>query len=88
MESTYSIVAALWSTTWLLAQWRIFYPSLMILHEMEPTNITIRWWPAAWIIFGIGSFIFVPVLLFPVIIDKYRDAFVENYVRSLLTERD
>jgi hypothetical protein len=51
---------------------------------MEPANITLRWWPAAWLIFGIGSFITVPLIIFPVLSDKYRDIFVRGYVRSLL----
>jgi hypothetical protein len=84
MESTYNILFAMWVTTWLIAQWRIFYPTLGILQAMEPDNITLRWWPAAWLLFGVGSFITVPVIILPVLSDKYRDIFVRGYVRSLL----
>jgi hypothetical protein len=84
MESTYNIVVAMWVTTWLIAQYRIFYRTIDILGRMEPANITLRWWPAAWLIFGIGSFITVPLIIFPVLSDKYRDIFVRGYVRSLL----
>ena len=84
MESTYNILFAMWVTTWLIAQWRIFYPTLEILQAMEPSNITLRWWPFAWLIFGVGSFITVPIIILPVLSDKYRDTFVRGYVRSLL----
>jgi len=84
MESTYNIVAAAWLGTWLIAQYRIFIPSMLILREFEPTNISYRWWPIVWIIFGVGSFITIPILLLPVLSDSYRDTFVRGYVNSLL----
>ena len=84
MESTYNILAAAWLGTWLIAQYRIFIPSMLILREFEPTNICYRWWPAVWIIFGVGSFITIPILLLPVLSDTYRDTFVKGYVNSLL----
>lgn len=85
MESTYSLVLlAMWITTWAMVQYRIFIPSFLILGKMDSSNISYRWWPAAWVIFGIGSFITVPVMILPCLNDRYRDTFVKGYVNSLL----
>ena len=65
MESTYNIIFAVWLTTWVMVQWRVFMP-------------------AAWLIFGIGSFMTVPVMLLPCLNDEYRDIFVKGYVNNLL----
>jgi hypothetical protein len=51
---------------------------------MDNSNPSYRWWPAAWVIFGIGSFITVPVMLIPCLNDNYRDIFVKGYVNNLL----
>lgn len=84
MELQFNIIVAMWLTTWAMAQYRIFYPSMMILGRLDSSNPSYRWWPAAWIIFGIGSFITVPIILFPCLNDKYRDIFVKGYVNNLM----
>ena len=84
MESQYSLILAVWVTTWLMVQCRVFYPSMLILGKMDSSNPSYRWWPAAWIIFGIGSFITVPLMLLPCLNDRYRDIFVKGYVNNLL----
>jgi len=84
MESTFDIIAAMWLGTWFIAQYRIFIPSMLILGKMDADAISYRWWPIVWIIFGVGSFITIPILLFPVLSDSYRDTFVRGYVGSLL----
>jgi len=78
MESTYNIIGAMWLTTWFLAQWRIFLPSMVILGKMDATNVSYRWWPIVWLIFMVGSFITIPILLIPVLSDNYRDTFVKG----------
>ena len=89
MELTSSnVFMAMWVTTWILAQYRIWYPSMAVLQRMEPHNNTIRWWPAAWLIFGAGSFITAPIMIFPVLSDRYRDNFVRVYVQQLLQEQE
>ena len=58
MESQYSLLLlAMWGTTWVMVQWRVFIPSFVILGKMDSTNPSYRWWPFAWIIFAVGSFI-------------------------------
>ena len=84
MESTYNIIFAVWLTTWVMVQWRVFMPSIIILGKMDNRNPSYRWWPAAWLIFGIGSFMTVPVMLLPCLNDEYRDIFVKGYVNNLL----
>ena len=84
MESQYSLILAVWVTTWLMVQFRVFYPIMLILGKMDSSNPSYRWWPAAWIIFGIGSFITVPLMLLPCLNDRYRDIFVKGYVNNLL----
>jgi len=84
MESQYSVILAMWITTWLMVQFRVFYPSMLILGKMDSSNPSYRWWPAAWIVFGIGSFITVPIMLLPCLNDRYRDIFVKGYVNNLL----
>ena len=84
MELQYNYILAAWLATWVIAQWKLFIPSMLILREADPTNICLRWWPATWIIFGIGSLIMVPVLILPTLVDKYRDIFVKSYVNNLI----
>jgi len=62
----------------------VFMPSIIILGKMDNSNPSYRWWPAAWLIFGIGSFMTVPVMLLPCLNDEYRDIFVKGYVNNLL----
>ncbi len=84
MESQYSIILAAWLSTWLLTQWRVFLPSIMLLREIDISNPSYRFWPATWVLFGILSLVSVPVMLIPVLSDKYRDIFVKSYVNNLL----
>ncbi len=84
MESQYSVIIAMWLTTWVMIQWRVFIPSFLILGKMDSNNPSYRWWPAAWVVFGIGSFITVPIMLLPCLSDRYRDIFVKGYVNSLM----
>ena len=84
MELQYNIIIAVWLTTWAMVQIRVFMPSMIILGKMDNSNPSYRWWPFAWILFGIMSFITVPVMLFPCLSDKYRDIFVKVYVNNLL----
>ena len=84
MESQYSLLIAAWLTTWVMIQFRVFIPSMLILGKMDSSNPSYRWWPMAWIIFGIGSMITTPFLIIPALSDKYRDVFVKGYVNSLM----
>ena len=85
MESQYRLLLlAMWGTTWVMVQWRVFIPSFVILGKMDSTNPSYRWWPFAWIIFAVGSFITVPIMLLPCLNDRYRDIFVKGYVNSLM----
>jgi len=84
MELQYSIIIAAWLSTWLLTQWRVFLPSMMLLREVDISNPSYRFWPATWVLFGIMSAITAPVMLIPVLSDKYRDIFVKGYVNNLL----
>ena len=84
MESEYNILLAAWTATWLITQWRVFLPSMMLLRELDNSNPSIRWWPATWTLFGILSAITVPIMLIPVLSDKYRDIFVKGYVNNLM----
>ena len=83
MESQYSLLVAMWLTTWVMIQWRVFIPSMLILGKMDNSNASYRWWPATWIIFGLGSFITIPIMILPALSDGYRDIFVKGYVNSL-----
>lgn len=84
MESEYNILLAAWTATWLITQWRVFLPSMMLLREMDNSNPAFRWWPATWTLFGILSAITVPIMLIPVLSDKYRDIFIKGYVNNLM----
>ena len=84
MESQFEVFLAFWLTTWVMTQYRVFYPSMMILGEMDNTAMTYRWWPFVWVIFAIGSFITVPILIFTCFSDRQRDIFVRGYVTNLL----
>ena len=84
MELQYNYIYAAWLATWAITQWRMFIPAMLILRELDPQNVCLRWWPATWIIFGMGSLLFVPVLILPTLVDRYRDIFVKSYVNSLI----
>tara|TARA_B100000287_G_scaffold135754_1_gene127728 strand:+ start:904 stop:1170 length:267 start_codon:yes stop_codon:yes gene_type:complete len=84
MELQYNYILAAWLATWVIAQWKLFIPSMLILREADPTNVCIRWWPATWIIFAIGTLLLAPIFLLPILSDRYRDIFVKSYVNSLI----
>ena len=84
MESTYNLLLAAWLSTWLICQWRVFIPSMLILGKMDRNHISYRYWPVTWLIFAVLSFITTPIMLFTVFSDYYRDRFVKIYVNSII----
>lgn len=78
------IFIAGWMATWIIAQFTVFFPSMLVLRHNDSEHNSLAWWPLTWVIFGIGSFIAVPIFLPIVLIDRYRRKFISAYVSSLL----
>ena len=78
------IFIAGWMATWIIAQFTVFLPSMLVLKHNDSAHNSLSWWPLTWVIFGIGSFIAVPIFLPIVLIDRYRRKFISAYVGSLL----
>ncbi|NDG52680.1 MAG: hypothetical protein EBY39_06610 [Flavobacteriia bacterium] len=78
------IFIAGWMATWIIAQFTVFIPSMLVLKHNDSEHNSLSWWPLTWVIFGIGSLIAVPVFLPIVLIDRYRRKFISAYVSSLL----
>jgi len=57
---------------------------MMMLREIDVSNPSYRFWPVTWTLFGIMSAVSAPVMLLPVLSDRYRDIFVKGYVNNLL----
>jgi MFS family permease len=88
MELQYNYVLAFWLAGWVMIIWQIFLPSMRIIRELDDQNLVWRWRYMTFLLFGIMAFVCVPILMLPVLVDKYRQAFIYNYVRNLMKDNE
>lgn len=79
-----NIAIAFWGSTWLMAQLMVFIPSMTLLGMLDKDHLSYRYWFFTWLIFGVGSFIFAPVFVLVILSDKYKEVFINSYVKSLM----
>jgi hypothetical protein len=84
MEYLFDWVLPLWISSWIFIIWQIFVPSIRIIREADPTHIIYRWRVATFLLFSIMAFVTLPLLLWADLIEKYRIAFIYNYVTQMI----
>lgn len=88
MEYLFDWVLPLWLSSWIFIIWQIYVPSIRIIGEANPDHVIYRWKVATFLLFSIMAFVTVPLLLWAALIEKYRIAFIYNYVRNLIGDDD
>ena len=83
MELLYSIVA-LWMAGWILGITNLWWPSMVLLGKIDPSNVNYRWKWLGGFIFGGISLPVVPITMFAVLSNKYKEMFIRAYVGSFL----
>ena len=88
MEYLFDWVLPLWISSWIFIIWQIFVPSIRIIREADPAHIIYRWRVATFLLFSIMAFVTVPLLFWAALIEKYRIAFIYNYVTQMIGPHD
>tara|TARA_Y100001951_G_scaffold102945_1_gene110689 strand:+ start:799 stop:1074 length:276 start_codon:yes stop_codon:yes gene_type:complete len=84
MEYFYNWILPLWLASWIFVMYRLFYPSMLILRQVDPENMAYRWRYLTFILFAGMALFTTPILMVPALSDKYRDGFMKNYIKGLL----
>jgi hypothetical protein len=88
MEYLFEWVLPLWLASWIFIIWQIFVPSIRIIREASPDHVIYRWKVATFLLFSIMAFVTVPFLIWAALIEKYRMAFIYNYVTNMIGAED
>ena len=88
MEYLFEWVLPLWLASWIMIIWQLFVPSIRLVGNADPDHVIYRWRVATFLLFSIMAFVTVPLLLWPALIEKYRMAFIYNYVTNMIGTED
>jgi len=88
MEYLFDWVVPLWLASWLFVMWQLYVPAIALVRELDEDHIVYKWRYLTFLIWSVMSFVCVPLLLIAALIEKYRQQFINNYVKNLLSEKD
>ena len=88
MEYLFDWVLPLWLASWLFVLWQLYIPSIALVRELDEDHLVYKWRYLTFLIWSVMSFVCVPILLIAALVEKYRQQFINNYVKNLLSEKD
>tara|TARA_R100001440_G_scaffold27439_1_gene44994 strand:- start:82 stop:339 length:258 start_codon:yes stop_codon:yes gene_type:complete len=84
MELDYiNVLFGFWFSTVLMAVWKLWWPSILILKIIRPETIILKWQWLSLSIFMILATLIAPLLLPAILIEKYRVVFVATYIGAM-----
>lgn len=84
MEFQYSLIAALWLSTWLMVIYTIYFPAMQFLGQISPNNTVYRYRYINLFFFGAVTFVGVPLLVVPLVSKQHRLHFIKSYLEGIL----
>ena len=84
MELDYiNVLLGFWLSTVLMAVWKLWWPSILILKIIRPETVILKWQWLSLSIFMILATLVAPLLLPAILIEKYRVIFVSTYIGTM-----
>lgn len=81
------IFIAAWLSGVGLAMWKIWYPSIQVIREVDPNNpLLVRIWLSTIVVLVLFT-IFLPLMIFAVLFDDQTEKFIRAFAKGAIDDK-
>jgi len=81
------IFIAAWLSGVGLAMWKIWYPSIQVIREVDPNNpLLVRIWLSTIVVLVLFT-IFLPLMIFAVLFDDQTEKFIKAFAKGAIDDK-
>ena len=81
------IFIAAWRSGVGLAMWKIWYPSIQVIREVDPNNpLLVRIWLSTIVVLVLFT-IFLPLMIFAVLFDDQTEKFIRAFAKGAIDDK-
>ena len=81
------IFIAAWMSGVALAIWKIWYPSIQVIREVDPNNpLLVRIWLST-IIMLVMFTLFLPIMILAILFDDHTERFIKAFAKGAMDDK-
>ena len=81
------IFSAAWMSGVALAIWKIWYPSIQVIREVDPNNpLLVRIWLST-IIMLVMFTLFLPIMILAILFDDHTERFIKAFAKGAMDDK-
>ena len=81
------IFIAAWMSGVALAIWKIWYPSILVIREVDPNNpLLVRIWLST-IIMLVMFTLFLPIMILAILFDDHTERFIKAFAKGAMDDK-